>query len=79
MDDWFHWLQPHWRRHKGGSPVRHLDGVGLGVLMIGAVFGVLAVTDALDWPYAGVVCWVLLFAGLILRGLGRRAAEVSGG
>ena len=49
MDDWFHWLQPHWRRHKGGSPVRHVDGVGLGVLMIGAVFGVLAVTDALDW------------------------------
>ena len=56
-----------------------MDGVGLGVLMIGAVFGVLAVTDALDWPYAGVVCWVLLFAGLILRGSGRRAAKMSGG
>ena len=59
--------------------MRHLDGVGRGVLMIGAVFGVLAVTDALDWPYAGVVCWVLLFAGLILGGLGRRAAKMSGG
>ena len=59
--------------------MRHVDGVGLGVLMIGAVFGVLAVTDALDWPYAGAVCWVLLFAGLILRGFGRRAAKVPGG
>lgn len=59
--------------------MRHLDTAGLGVLTIGAIFGVLAVTDALDWPYAGVVCWVLLFAGLILRGVGRRAAKVSGG
>lgn len=58
--------------------MRHLDGVGMGVLMLAAVFGVLAVTDALDWPYTGVVCWVLLFAGVILRGLARRAAKASG-
>jgi len=50
----------------------------MGVLMLAAVFGVLAVTDALDWPYTGVVCWVLLFAGVILRGLARRAAKASG-
>ena len=49
----------------------------MGVLLLAAIFGVLAVTDAVDWPYAGVVCWVLLFAGVILRGLGRRAAKMS--
>jgi hypothetical protein len=58
--------------------MRHLDEVGMGVLMLAAVFGVLAVTDALDWPYTGVVCWVLLFAGVILRGFARRAAKTSG-
>lgn len=58
--------------------MRYLDGLGIGVLLLAAIFGVLAVTDALDWPYSGVVCWVLLFAGVILRGLGRRAAKMSG-
>lgn len=58
--------------------MRHLDGLGMGVLLLAAIFGVLAVTDALDWPYAGVVCWVLLFAGVMLRGWGRRAAKMSG-
>ena len=58
--------------------MRHLDGLGIGVLLLAAIFGVLAVTDALDWPYAGVVCWVLLFAGVILRSLGRRAAKMAG-
>ena len=58
--------------------MRHLDGVGVGVLMLAAVFGVLAVTDALNWPYTGVVCWVLLFAGVILRGFARRASKAPG-
>lgn len=28
----------------------HMDRIGVGVLLLGAIFGVLAVTRALDWP-----------------------------
>lgn len=58
---------------------KHMDRIGVGILLLGAIFGVLAVTRALDWPYAGVVCWVLLFVGIILRGLAQRSARRSDG
>jgi hypothetical protein len=56
-----------------------MDRIGVGVLLLGAIFGVLAVTSALDWPYTGVVCWVLLAVGIVFRGLGQRSARRSNG
>ena len=59
--------------------MRGADRIGKGILVLAAIFGGLAVTNTLDWPYTGVVCWVLLFVGIIVLGVTQRSARRSDG
>ena len=55
-------IQSHVSAGSGGIPGKG-DGASLVVIHVRCHLWRPAVIDALEWPHAGVVCWVVLFAG----------------
>jgi hypothetical protein len=57
--------------------MRDADRIGKGTLLLSAIIGVLAVTNILEGPYPGLVAFVLLYVGIVVRGVARRFARRS--